>query len=123
MHPWDPAAKHQAHDWAAHGGVPAQASPFFDALVFKKVKQRMGGRVRAIVSGAAPLARHVGTLLCPCLPIDCTIHHCSLNDGCHPALQAHEMLEWAILRQCIIMTREDCTTLAHFSQCLVLQCI
>ena len=36
-----------------------QASPFFDRLVFSKIKQRMGGKVRALVSGAAPLAPHV----------------------------------------------------------------
>lgn len=36
-----------------------QASPFFDRLVFSKIKQRLGGRVRAAISGAAPLAPHV----------------------------------------------------------------
>ena len=36
-----------------------QASPFWDRLVFNKIKQRLGGRVRILVSGAAPLPRHV----------------------------------------------------------------
>jgi long-subunit acyl-CoA synthetase (AMP-forming) len=36
-----------------------QASPLADALVFKSIKQRLGGRVRLVLSGAAPLARHV----------------------------------------------------------------
>ena len=47
-----------------------QASPFFDRLVFSKVKERLGGRVRLIVSGGAPLATHVEdflkvTMCCP----------------------------------------------------------
>lgn len=33
-----------------------QATPLFDKLVFSKVKERLGGRVKIIVSGGAPLA-------------------------------------------------------------------
>ena len=33
-----------------------QATPLFDALVFSKVRARLGGRVKLIVSGGAPLA-------------------------------------------------------------------
>jgi len=40
-----------------------QAAPFFDKLVFSKVKQRLGGNVKLIVSGGAPLAPHVEEFL------------------------------------------------------------
>ncbi|KAH7620803.1 putative Long chain acyl-CoA synthetase 4 [Nannochloris sp. 'desiccata'] len=40
-----------------------KAAPFFDKLVFSKIKERLGGRVRLIVSGGAPLARHVEDFL------------------------------------------------------------
>jgi long-chain acyl-CoA synthetase len=36
-----------------------KASPFFDRLVFSKIKQRLGGRVRGAISGGAPLSPHV----------------------------------------------------------------
>ncbi|KAI8569766.1 hypothetical protein RHMOL_Rhmol02G0302600 [Rhododendron molle] len=38
-----------------------EAAPLFDKAVFSKVKQALGGNVRLIVCGAAPLARHVET--------------------------------------------------------------
>lgn len=49
----------------------AQAAPFFDKLVFSKVKARLGGRVRLIVSGGAPLAPHVEEFLkvAMCTPV------------------------------------------------------
>lgn len=40
-----------------------EASPFCDKLVFNKVKQRLGGRVKIVVSGGAPLAPHVEEFL------------------------------------------------------------
>ncbi|KAK1300760.1 Long chain acyl-CoA synthetase 2 [Acorus calamus] len=40
-----------------------QASPFFDKLIFNKIKQSLGGRVRIMLSGAAPLPRHVEEFL------------------------------------------------------------
>eukprot|EP00244_Chara_vulgaris_P012461 TRINITY_DN6564_c0_g1_i2.p1 TRINITY_DN6564_c0_g1~~TRINITY_DN6564_c0_g1_i2.p1 ORF type:complete len:507 (-),score=133.41 TRINITY_DN6564_c0_g1_i2:482-2002(-) len=41
-------------------GIPsARATPIWNMLVFGKIKQRLGGRVRIIVTGAAPIARHV----------------------------------------------------------------
>lgn len=40
-----------------------QAAPLFDKLVFSKVKQRLGGNVKLIVSGGAPLAPHVEEFL------------------------------------------------------------
>jgi long-chain acyl-CoA synthetase len=40
-----------------------QATPLFDRFVFSKVAQRLGGRVRIIVSGGAPLAPHTEEFL------------------------------------------------------------
>ncbi|KAK9274455.1 hypothetical protein L1049_021702 [Liquidambar formosana] len=41
----------------------AEASPLCDKIVFNKVKQGLGGNVRLILSGAAPLATHVESFL------------------------------------------------------------
>ncbi|KAJ7296532.1 hypothetical protein O6H91_Y117700 [Diphasiastrum complanatum] len=49
--------------WLKKGLKHAKASPLFDRLVFSKVKQGLGGRVRVVVSGAAPLAPHVEEFL------------------------------------------------------------
>lgn len=48
-----------------------EAAPFWDKLVFSKVKARLGGRVRLIVSGGAPLAPHVEDFLkvAMCAPV------------------------------------------------------
>jgi long-subunit acyl-CoA synthetase (AMP-forming) len=48
-----------------------QASPLFDKIVFKKVKQRLGGNVKLLVSGGAPLAPHVEDFLkvAMCAPV------------------------------------------------------
>ncbi|XP_057869570.1 long chain acyl-CoA synthetase 4 [Cryptomeria japonica] len=40
-----------------------KAATIADKIVFSKVKQALGGRVRVILSGAAPLARHVEEFL------------------------------------------------------------
>ncbi|CAH9141379.1 unnamed protein product [Cuscuta epithymum] len=45
------------------GNKHQEASPVFDKIVFSKVKEGLGGRVRIILSGAAPLASHVETFL------------------------------------------------------------
>ncbi|CAI5473549.1 unnamed protein product, partial [Closterium sp. Yama58-4] len=47
------------------------ATPIFDFLVFNKVKSRLGGNVRIICSGAAPLAPHVEEFLkiAMCCPV------------------------------------------------------
>jgi long-chain acyl-CoA synthetase len=47
------------------------ASPLADRLVFSKVKARLGGRVRVVASGSAPLAPHVEAFLkvAMCCPV------------------------------------------------------
>ncbi|XP_024019654.1 long chain acyl-CoA synthetase 4 [Morus notabilis] len=40
-----------------------EASPIFDKIVFSKVKEGLGGNVRLILSGAAPLSTHVEAFL------------------------------------------------------------
>ena len=52
------------------GKSQRRASPFFDALVFSKIKQRLGGQTKLVISGGAPLAAHVEdflrvTMCCP----------------------------------------------------------
>ncbi|XP_040364085.1 long chain acyl-CoA synthetase 2 isoform X2 [Rosa chinensis] len=45
-------------------GLPQEkAAPLLDKLVFNKIKQALGGRVRIMLSGAAPLPRHVEEFL------------------------------------------------------------
>ncbi|XP_063940595.1 long chain acyl-CoA synthetase 4 [Daucus carota subsp. sativus] len=45
------------------GNKHDEAAPLCDKVVFNKVKQGLGGRVRLILSGAAPLATHVEAYL------------------------------------------------------------
>ena len=40
-----------------------QAAPLFDAVLFKKIAARLGGRIKLIISGGAPLAKHVEEFL------------------------------------------------------------
>ncbi|PNW73635.1 hypothetical protein CHLRE_13g566650v5 [Chlamydomonas reinhardtii] len=40
-----------------------KAAPFFDKLLFTKVAARLGGKIKAVVSGGAPLAPHVEDFL------------------------------------------------------------
>ncbi|KAL4444633.1 hypothetical protein ABPG77_002450 [Micractinium sp. CCAP 211/92] len=45
-------------------GLPYdKAAPVFDKIVFSKIKEKLGGRVKLVVSGGAPLARHVEDFL------------------------------------------------------------
>ncbi|KAF5197637.1 Long chain acyl-coa synthetase [Thalictrum thalictroides] len=46
-----------------NGDKHQEASPLCDKIVFNKVKQGLGGNVRLILSGAAPLASHVEAYL------------------------------------------------------------
>ncbi|KAI4372100.1 hypothetical protein MLD38_010379 [Melastoma candidum] len=45
------------------GTKHGDAAPIFDKVVFNKVKQGLGGRVKIILSGAAPLSSHVEAFL------------------------------------------------------------
>ncbi|KAJ6703457.1 LONG-CHAIN-FATTY-ACID--COA LIGASE [Salix viminalis] len=45
------------------GHAHHEASPICDKIVFKKVRQGLGGKVRLILSGAAPLSNHVEAFL------------------------------------------------------------
>ncbi|KAE8008450.1 hypothetical protein FH972_004961 [Carpinus fangiana] len=45
-------------------GLPQdKAAPLMDRLIFDKIKQGLGGRIRMLLSGAAPLSRHVEEFL------------------------------------------------------------
>ncbi|KAJ8621731.1 hypothetical protein MRB53_030260 [Persea americana] len=45
------------------GSNHGDAAPMFDKMVFSKVKKGLGGKVRLILSGAAPLSSHVEAFL------------------------------------------------------------
>lgn len=49
--------------WMKLGFRQCQASPLADAILFSKIKARLGGRVRLILSGAAPLSSSVEEFL------------------------------------------------------------
>jgi len=53
------------------GWKHGQASPFFDMLVFSKVAARLGGKVKIVISGGAPLSAHVEEFLrvAMCCPV------------------------------------------------------
>lgn len=67
---FDYAYKHKLH-YLNQGYPHDKASPLFDKLVFSKIKARLGGKVRFIVTGGAPLANHVEEFLkvCFCCPV------------------------------------------------------
>jgi len=53
--------------WLLH----VQAAPLADIIAFNKIKKKLGGRVRLILSGAAPLSTPVQQVLscCMCAPV------------------------------------------------------
>lgn len=56
----------------AHRAHTPQVVPWWmDAVVFSKIKERLGGRVRLILSGAAPLSAELHEFLeiCFCAPV------------------------------------------------------
>jgi len=91
------------------GGVPQdKASPLFDRIVFSKVKQRLGGRVRIIVSGGAPLAPHVEEFLKVAM--------------CSPVVQGYGLTE-TCAASCIAMpdTHEHSATVGPVLPCTELR--
>ncbi|KAK8692855.1 hypothetical protein V6N13_070460 [Hibiscus sabdariffa] len=46
-----------------NGSKHGEASPFSDKIVFSQVKEKLGGNLRIILSGAAPLSAHVEKFL------------------------------------------------------------
>ena len=64
-----------------------QASPLSDMLVFHKVKERLGGRVRLVASGSAPLAAHIEEFLkvTMCAPV---IQGYGLTETCGSSFSA-----------------------------------
>ncbi|KAI8546208.1 hypothetical protein RHMOL_Rhmol07G0099400 [Rhododendron molle] len=59
---FDFAYKYKLHNMKK-GNKHEDASPLCDKIVFSKVKEGLGGNVRIILSGAAPLATHVEAFL------------------------------------------------------------
>ena len=85
----------------ATSSVLAQASPFFDMLVFSKVKERLGGRVRLIITGGAPLARHVEDFLkvamcCPVVQGYGLTETCAASFICTPDIHVSRRLPFII---------------------------
>eukprot|EP01025_Chloroclados_australasicus_P041652 TRINITY_DN4426_c0_g1_i1.p1 TRINITY_DN4426_c0_g1~~TRINITY_DN4426_c0_g1_i1.p1 ORF type:complete len:662 (-),score=87.70 TRINITY_DN4426_c0_g1_i1:314-2299(-) len=64
------------------GMKPDQASYLGDTLVFGKIKERLGGRVRAILSGGAPLAPHVEEFLKVCMCANIVVQGYGLTETC-----------------------------------------
>eukprot|EP01023_Acetabularia_acetabulum_P039941 TRINITY_DN3858_c0_g1_i4.p1 TRINITY_DN3858_c0_g1~~TRINITY_DN3858_c0_g1_i4.p1 ORF type:complete len:539 (+),score=109.49 TRINITY_DN3858_c0_g1_i4:213-1829(+) len=64
------------------GMDPDKASYLGDTLVFGKVKERLGGRVRAMLSGGAPLAPHVEEFLKVCMCANIVVQGYGLTETC-----------------------------------------
>ncbi len=99
--------------------VAPQASPFFDKLVFSKVKARLGGRVRMLVSGGAPLAPHVEEFLkvAFCCPVVQVGYACAdqpergrgMWDADHAALLLHVAQADHLCAVCALVLATACS--------------
>ncbi|XP_065860283.1 long chain acyl-CoA synthetase 1-like [Euphorbia lathyris] len=70
--------------WMNRGYKQKYASPLADLLAFRKVKAKLGGRIRLIVSGAAPLSTEVEEFL----RVTCcafVVQGYGLTESCGPA--------------------------------------
>ncbi|KAF5833313.1 hypothetical protein DUNSADRAFT_10434 [Dunaliella salina] len=77
-------------DFMKSGQSFATAAPFCDRLVFSKISARFGGKLKAVVSGGAPLSPHVEEFLrvTMCAPVvqgyglteTCAVSFISVND-------------------------------------------
>lgn len=82
-------ARKSTSDWSSTTSIwfVLQASPFFDTLVFSKIKQKLGGQVKLVVSGGAPIALHTEEFLrvCFCCPV---VQGYGLTETCAASLIA-----------------------------------
>eukprot|EP00884_Botryococcus_braunii_P002561 jgi/Botrbrau1/12305/Bobra.0205s0004.1 len=69
-----------------------KAAPLLDRIVFSKVKTRLGGKVRLVASGGAPLAQHVEEFLgvTMCAPV---VQGYGLTETCGSSFSAFPILE------------------------------
>lgn len=88
---------------------PLQASPFFDRLVFHKIKGRLGGRVRIIVTGGAPLASHTEEFLkvAMCAPV---VQGYGLTETCAASCIAwpDQPVSWGMSPRCFLHCLGPC---------------
>ncbi len=98
-----PAARKALFHWAVRAGeavtmarlegrrAPLWAAlqrPVADALVLKKVRARLGGRLRIVVSGSAPLAKATEEFL---FTVGLPIYNCYGMTECSPGITANPM--------------------------------